>query len=115
MAEWTGLCGREKNYRYMKEILPYQEMVLYPLCMPCAGAGTNQPPFLHSFTKPLVMPIARTAALRRHLPFAASQEFLSSSPDRSLPLLVQFGHLSVPEARKLSFDRGCQFSWLAGS
>jgi len=52
--------------------------------------------------------------VQRNPPFAASQEFLSSSPDRSLPLLVQFCHLSVPEARKLSFDRGCQFSWLAG-
>jgi hypothetical protein len=45
---------------------------------------------------------------QRNPTFGASQEFLSSSPDRSFPLLVQFGHSSVPDAREQSSD-----GWLA--
>ena len=35
---------------------------------------------------------------------AASRKFPSSSPERSLPPLIQFGHSSMPETRKLPFD-----------
>jgi len=53
--------------------------------------------------------------VQREPTFEASQEFPSSSPDRSLPPLVQFGHSSVPETREQSFNRGRMFSWLTGS
>ena len=51
--------------------------------------------------------------MQRNRPFAASQEFLSSSPDRSFPLLVQLGHSSVPDAREHSSDGGWQFRVVA--
>jgi hypothetical protein len=51
--------------------------------------------------------------MQRNPTFGASQEFLSSSPDRSFPLLVQFGHSSVPETREQSSDGGRQFRGVA--
>jgi hypothetical protein len=53
------------------------------------------------------------SATQRNPTFGASQEFLSSSPDRSFPLLVQFGHSPVPETREQSSDGGRQFRGVA--
>jgi hypothetical protein len=46
----------------------------------------------------------RGTAVQLYLPVTASQEFLSGSPERSLPLLVHFGHSSVPGTRKRSLN-----------
>ena len=50
---------------------------------------------------------------QRNPTFGTSQEFLSSSPDRSFPMLVQFGHSSVAETREQSSDGGRQFRGVA--
>jgi hypothetical protein len=39
---------------------------------------------------------------------------MMSSQDRSLPPLVQFGHLAALGTRQQSFARRLRFSWLAG-
>ena len=52
---------------------------------------------------------------QREPTFGASCEFPSSSPYRSFPMLVQFGHFSVPEIREQSFNRARWFSRLSGS
>jgi len=56
----------------------------------------------------------RTTVELRSLPVAVSQEFLSSSPERSLPLLVQFGHSAVTETRnRRSRDAAGFLGWRA--
>ncbi len=55
----------------------------------------------------------RNSGEQRNPTFGTSQEFLSSSPDRSFPMLVQFGHSSVTETREQSSDGGRQFRGVA--
>jgi len=88
----TGHCRRGSNF----------------VIFPASKLGTSHSRVTISFRR-------CPSAAQRNRTFAASQEFLSSSPNRSLPLLVQFWHSRVPETRKLSFDRGRQCSWLTGS
>jgi hypothetical protein len=54
-------------------------------------------------------------ALQREPSFAMSQKFQTSSPERSLPSLIQLGHSAVPENQEQSFNRRRQLSWLTGS
>src|SRR5450830_2142713 len=85
----TGHCRRGSNF----------------VIFPASKLGTSHSSVTISFRR-------CPSAAQREPTFEASQEFPSSSPDRSLPPLVQFGHSSVPETRERSFNRGRRFSWL---
>ena len=69
----------------------------------------NENAVLANRTKPLCA-LFQTVHRQRNRSVTASQEFLSGSPERSFPMLIQFGSFSVPDTRKLSLTRGRRFS-----